>query len=85
MLPLKWREWWFNEIVLQFLAYCWSISITYPQSITTDITKDLETCNEGIKYQKLSSIADVCNQFILPNILCPWGCWSLFIKSDMLI
>ena len=38
-----------------------------------DRTKDLETRNEGIKYQKLSSIADVCNQFILPNVLCTWG------------
>ena len=39
-----------------------------------DRTKDLETWNEGIKYQKLSSIADVCNQFLLPNFICPWGC-----------
>ena len=43
-------------------------------------TKDLETWNEGIKYQKLSSIADVCNQFLLPNVLCLWGC-SEFIHK----
>ena len=38
-----------------------------------DRTKDLETWNEGIKYQKLRSIADVCNKFLLPNVSCPWG------------
>ena len=38
-----------------------------------DRTKDLNTFNEGIKYQKLISITDVCNQFILPNVLFPWG------------
>ena len=38
-----------------------------------DITKDLETWNEGIKPQKLSYIADVCNHFLPQNFLCPWG------------
>ena len=38
-----------------------------------DRTKDLETWNEDIKSQNLSSIADFCNQFILPNALCSWG------------
>ena len=45
-----------------------------------DRTKDLETWNEGIKSQKLSSIADVCNQFLLPNFLFQWGC-SQFIHK----
>ena len=71
IVPLKWREGWFDEIVLQFPAYYNSISITEPKSIVMDITKDLETWNEAIKSQKLSSITDVCNQFLLPNVLCP--------------
>ena len=80
IVPLGWREWWFDKIVLQFMAYYNSISITEPQSIFMDITKGLETWNEGIKSQKLSYIADVCNQFLLPNVLCPWGC-SEFIHK----
>ena len=43
-------------------------------------TKNLETWNEGIKSQKISYIADVYNQFLLPNFLCPWGC-SEFIHK----
>ena len=50
-----------------------------------DRTKDLETWNEGITYQKLSYIADVCNQFLLPHVLCPWGCSIFFVTSDMVI
>ena len=38
-----------------------------------NITKDLENWNELIKYQNLSFIADIYYQFLLPNILCPWG------------
>ena len=45
-----------------------------------DRTKYLETWNEGIKYQKLSFIADVCNHFILRNVFCTLG-WSGFIHK----
>ena len=71
IVTLEWHEWWFYDIVLQFPAYYNSISITEPRSIFMDKNKDLETWNEGIKSQKLSSIADVCNRFILPNVICP--------------
>ena len=37
-----------------------------------DRNKDLDNLNEEIKHQKLSSIADVCNSFLLPNVLWPW-------------
>ena len=56
------------------MAYYNSIKITEPQSIYMDRTKDLETFNEGIQSQKLSYISDFCNKFLLPNVLCPWGC-----------
>ena len=49
-----------------------------------DRTKGLETWNEGIKYQKLSYIDDVCNQFILPNVLCPWVCSDFIHKVGYL-
>ena len=45
-----------------------------------DITKDLETYNKGIKSKKLSSISDVCDRFLLPNVLFPWRC-SEFIHK----
>ena len=45
-----------------------------------DTTKVLETWNEGTKSQRLIYISDVCNKFILPNVLCLWGC-SEFINK----
>ena len=80
IVPFEWCEWWFDEIVLQFTAYYNSIYITYTQSIFMDRIKDLETWNEEIKYQKLSSIPDVCNQFLLTNVLCLWGCLEFIHK-----
>ena len=49
-----------------------------------DITKDLKTWNEGIKNQKSSSIADVCNMFLLPIVICQWG-YSDFIHKSVYI
>ena len=80
MFPLEWCEWWFDEIVLQFPTYYNSMSITEPQSIFMDRNKELEKWNEGIKSQKLISIDNVCNQFLLPNVLCPWE-YSDFIQN----
>ena len=68
---MEWREWWFDDIVLQFPVYHNIILITEPQPIFMDRTKDLETWNVWIKYQKLISIADICDQFLLPNVICP--------------
>ena len=51
IVPLEWREWWFNEIVLQFTAYHNSILIAVPKSILMDKPKDLESWYEGIKSQ----------------------------------
>ena len=51
IFPLEWREWWFDDIVLQFPVYHNIILITEPQPIFMDRTKDLETWNKGIKYQ----------------------------------
>ena len=45
-----------------------------------DRTKDFETWNEGIKSQKLSYIADFFNQFLLPNVICLWGCSDFIHK-----
>ena len=45
-----------------------------------DRNKDLETYIDGIKHQKISSIADVCNRFLLPFFLCPWLCLNFIHK-----
>ena len=62
------------------MAYYNSILIIDPQPIFMDLTKYLGTWNEGIQSQKYSSIADVCNWFLLPIFLCPWGCYEFIHK-----
>ena len=45
-----------------------------------DRTKGLETFNQGIKSQKISFTADVFNQFLLTNVICPWVCLEFIHK-----
>ena len=62
----------------------WHIKIEYwLQSHNQYLLIKLKTQKLGMKIlnlKKISYIADICNQFILPNILCPWGC-SQFIHK----
>ena len=74
-IPLIWRKWWYDEIKLQFpIYYDHSISLLQPDAFFVDRTEDLNIWNNAMECQQLSSIADVCNRFLLPTVLCPWGC-----------
>jgi hypothetical protein len=81
IIPLVWRKWWYDEIKLQFPSYYDNgITLLKPDAIFIDRTADLKLWNEAMQCQQLSSIAKVCNQLLLPTVLCPWGC-SEFIHS----
>ena len=73
-IPFEWREWWYHELMRQFPFYYRNIMLDNPKPIFLDRTKDFKSWNDAIESQKLSRIADVCNQFLIPTVLCPWGC-----------
>ena len=45
-----------------------------PKSFFKDITNDIKCFNTGVKHELLSQVADVCNKYLMPTVLCPWGC-----------
>ena len=45
-----------------------------PKSYFKDITNDIKCFNTGVKHELLSQVADVCNKYLMPTVLCPWGC-----------
>ena len=60
------------------------ISIDNPEPIIIDRTTELDEWKSKIDSQKLPEIADVCNKFMIPNILCPWGCNEFIFKSGFI-
>mmetsp|Transcript_12552 Transcript_12552/g.15451 ORF Transcript_12552/g.15451 Transcript_12552/m.15451 type:complete len:88 (+) Transcript_12552:90-353(+) len=68
-IPLVWRNWWYEEIKEKFPTYYdQSISLLEPDAIFIDRTGDLKSWNDAIESKQLSSIANVYNRFLLPNL-----------------
>ena len=73
-VPFGWRQWWFEEIRLQYPTYYQHISLFQPESIIVDRTEDMKQWKNAIELKNISGISKVCNELLIPNILCPWGC-----------
>ena len=49
------------------------ITITFPSPILVDMTPQLKTWHDGILESTLPSLARICDDILLPTIMCPWG------------
>ena len=74
LIPFQWRKWWFNELQIQFPVRFGSVSLSEPAPMFVDRTEYFYEFNAGVKSQNLPKIVDACNRFLMPTILCPWGC-----------
>ena len=53
---------------------CIDITLDFPESIIVDRTLEVEEWNNDIESMKLPRLASACNKYMLPSVLCPWGC-----------
>ena len=65
-IPGSWRKWWQQYFPVD--------ERLLPISYFNEISSDLEKFNSYIKSELLSDIAIGCNKFLMPTVLCPWGC-----------
>ena len=73
-IPFEWRSWWYQELKTQFPTAYLSVTIDAPVPIFLDRTSDLKTWDNAIASKELSQLANVCNKYLIPTVLCPWGC-----------
>ena len=71
-IPSERRPWWLTPI-LEFECYN-VVNLEYPPSIFMDRSIDLISFQEVVSSYKLSRLIDACNNFMIPNVLCLWGC-----------
>jgi len=89
-IPTQWRYWWISEVKDQFPDVYENVTIDEPKSIFIDRTSELAEWKEDIESELLSRLASCwCNKFMIPRILCPWGCSEFnhkcgFISLDMI-
>lgn len=68
-VPDKWRLWWSDSLGLR---------IDNPKPFFHDIYTEIDEWNMLISSNTLPNLRDACNKYLIPRILCPYGC-SAFI------
>ena len=71
ILPITWRRWWLKSI--EQIPIYRGVSMNEPEAFFVDKTTDLHCFNDMIDTGNLSCIAEACNKFLFPTVLCPWG------------
>ena len=73
LIPTLWRHWWVDNIRAFIFKYR-NISLEFPKCIIIDRSYEKDEWTSDIESQLLPRIASACNKYMLPCILCPWGC-----------
>ena len=87
LIPLEWRPWWINKV--KTIAIFNEVTISTPSSIFLDRSSDIIQFKNNFESYKISELISSCNNFMMPDILCPWGCTEYihkpgYIESDLL-
>ena len=70
-IPKEWRYWWMDSITIYD---CYeNITLELPTPYFHDVTIARESMRDSMKSKMLSSIAEACNEHLMPTLLCPWG------------
>lgn len=89
-VPKVWRYWWldsYNDTIRQLDQ---KVDIDFPTPLFVDRTEDICEWNELISSFTLPNLRKACNKYLLPTILCPFGCSSFLhrhgqVSLDMLL
>lgn len=84
LVPQEWRPWWFDMIVMLFPGVFNGITLYSPAPIIMDRTKDINDWKESISKYELSLLRDSCNKYLIPNVLCPFGCSEYIHRTGSL-
>ena len=75
-IPTSWRRWWKFSIEED-------LSIL-PKSVFIDQTNRHHCFQSEIQTGILSKIANACNEYLIPTVLCPWGCTEYIHKVGVI-
>ena len=70
-IPITWRHWWIDVARSLFSQ---DISLQHPHCVFIDKSKDNNIWNDDIDCMLLGRLRDTSNKYLMPCVLCPWGC-----------
>ena len=74
LVPMEWRSWWFEPLVQSASNHYNAITMSFPPPLFTDKTSSLNAMTDLLKTEFLPNIKEACNKYLMPTVLCPWGC-----------
>jgi predicted GIY-YIG superfamily endonuclease len=69
-IPIPWRHWWITAASDRLN----DITIDHPLPFFVDRTKEINDWDNLIGSYSLPNLRDACNKYLVPTILCPFGC-----------
>jgi hypothetical protein len=84
-LPTTLREWWFVSVfnnIPYFNEH--TITLEEPPAIFYDNTDGTNDFTTQIRSHKLGNVTSALNKYLLPKVLCPWGCSEYNYESGNL-
>ena len=73
LIPTEFRYWWVNYIRDAFPQVFHEATIEFPSPIFDNVSMWIKRWNEGLNTSTLPSLTSICNEMIIPTIMCPWG------------
>jgi hypothetical protein len=73
-IPIPFRHWWIDAVKLYFPTVYSNVSINSPSAIFKDVTTEIDEWNDAILSHQLPQLSQICNKYLMPTVLCPWGC-----------
>ena len=81
-LPLEWRGFWLNSLG-EFNEFS-DVSLKSPPSFFADKTEAVRDWKELIGRNELRPLMDACNKYMMPVVLCPYGCSEHIFHSGIM-
>ena len=72
-IPFQFRYWWLDYVRDRYPAIYSHVTLIQPKTIFDDVTPELKSWNNGIAKSTLPDLATICDDLLLPTIMCPWG------------
>ena len=83
LIPKSWRYWWIDTLGQNIDGYE-NISIDLPEPIIVDRTQQLYDWKLKIDSNMLFEISEACNKYMVPTVMCPWGCNEFIFRSGFI-
>ena len=74
LIPRQWR-FWFIESLKEFEPQNYErITIDFPPPLVQDVSEKRHEWDRLVNSYTLPNLRDACNKFMVPTVLCPFGC-----------